>query len=76
GGIDAGMGFLYNTRNGNNPEQAYLGLNLAPRLSADYAFRIRSHPFQIRYEAQVPLVGVMFSPNYGQSYYEIFSRGD
>lgn len=76
GGIDAGMGFLYNTRNGNNPAQAYLGLNLAPRLSAAYAFRIRSHPFQIRYEAQVPLVGVMFSPNYGQSYYEIFSRGD
>ena len=31
--------FLYNMRNGNNPAQAYLNVNLSPSASAAYAFR-------------------------------------
>lgn len=76
GQADAEAGFLYNTRNGNNPAQARLALNVAPSASAAYRFRLGRVPFEARYEASVPLVGLMFSPNYGQSYYEIFSRGD
>ena len=76
GGIDANIGFLYNMRNGNNPAQAYLNVNLSPSASAAYAFRLWGKPFQVRYEVQAPLVGLMFAPNFGQSYYEIFSKGD
>ena len=74
GGIDTRLGFLYNMRNSNNPAQAYAQVNIAPNAVAAYRFRLRNLPFQLRYEVQVPLLGLTFSPNYGQSYYEIFTR--
>lgn len=74
GGVDTRLGFLYNMRNSNNPAQAYGQVNIAPNAVAAYHFRLRDLPFQLRYEVQVPLLGLAFSPNYGQSYYEIFTR--
>ena len=76
GQADVEVGFLYNTRNGNNPAQARLALNIAPSAAAAYRFRLGRMPLKARYEVSAPVLGVMFSPNYGQSYYEIFSRGD
>ena len=76
GGIDASLGFLYNTRNGNNPAQLRLGLNIAPSASASYDFTAFRKRFTVDYGVQVPLLGVMFTPHYGQSYYEIFTRGN
>lgn len=74
--IDANIGFLYNTRNSNNPGQAKLYGALAPSFSAKYRFNIKKRNFSLRYETAFPLCGIMFSPNYGQTYYEIFMQGN
>lgn len=74
GGVDTRLGFLYNMRNSNNPAQAYAQVNIAPNAVAAYRFHLRKIPFLLRYEVQVPILGLTFSPNYGQSYYEIFTR--
>lgn len=76
GGVDASVGFLYNTRNQNNPAQARLALNIAPSAGISYDVFVRRKKCRVNYDVMFPLLGVMFSPNYGQSYYEIFNEGD
>lgn len=71
----ANIGVVYNTRNGNNPANARLSLHIEPTVGFDYTIGNR-HPVAVHYEASAPLLGIMFSPNYGQSYYEIFTRGN
>ena len=70
------IGGIYNLRNSNNPAQLKLGVNLAASAMGKYAFTLWSTPMSVRLQADVPLFGFAFAPDYGQSYYEIFSRGN
>lgn len=68
-------GGIYNDKGGNNPAQAKADITLDAVCAATYRFRALSRPFRLRYGLSVPLAGVAFAMNYGQSYYEAFSLG-
>ncbi|MDR1202829.1 MAG: DUF3316 domain-containing protein [Tannerellaceae bacterium] len=69
-------GFIYNTRNGNNPLSAKIDIDLGFSLIALWNFRMNKLPFTLRYQGELPFVGVFFSPEYGASYYEMFNIGN
>jgi len=72
-GMQAGgmIGFIYNTRNGNNPATGKAHLDLSLSAMANYKWHIRSQPLYFREQISFPFVGAMYSPQYGTSYYEI-----
>lgn len=79
GMTDLYAGFAYCMRNSaNNPAQGYASLSIGGAGMAQYDLSLKwfKRPVILTYEARLPLIGAMFSPNYGQSYYEIFNRGD
>mgnify|MGYP003291655491 FL=1 len=69
--LDLNGGMIYNMRNSNNPVNAKAYANLGASGMAIYHFKVKEHPFMLRYQLNVPLLGIMFSPEYGQPYYEM-----
>ncbi|MBR0047383.1 MAG: DUF3316 domain-containing protein [Bacteroidaceae bacterium] len=69
------LGGIYIDRSGNNPAQAKADLMIDLSAMATYDMVIAKHHYLWRYQVAVPLMGIAFSPNYGQSYYEAFSLG-
>lgn len=70
------LGFLYNNRNGNNPAQARASIAASAFARADYSFKIKKQTLALHYQAHLPLFGAAFMPQYGQSYYDLFDRGN
>lgn len=69
------VGGIYHSRNGNNPAQAKVDIMVNATGLAEYNLHIFHKTFPLRYQLTVPLVGLAYSPNYGQSYYEEFVLG-
>ena len=69
-------GALYIPTNGNNLVSAKLRTSLAASGMAIYKIPLRTKKITTRYQIDVPLIGIAFSPAFGQSYYEIFGLGN
>lgn len=68
-------GALYVPGNGNSPVAAKLRAAFAASGMAIYRIPIGRNGWTARLQADVPLAGAMFAPQFGQSYYEIFGLG-
>lgn len=69
-GIEGGAYYLI--RNGNNPVEAIANVSIAARATVGRPIRIGRLPVLLRDEVSLPALGVFFSPQYGETYYEIY----
>ena len=72
GSTDIDAGVLYNARNSNNPAAAKVSWTVNASAAAVFNSRIGRVPICARYQAELPLTGIFFSPEYGELYYEIY----
>lgn len=72
GGFDLRGGALYLMRNGNNPVAADASAALTATARVSRHFSIGRLPVLVSDRVQMPLLGAFFSPQYGETYYEIY----
>ena len=68
-------GFIYNTRNSNNPVSGKGDFDLNLSAMAIYNFKIKEFPLTFRYQAEIPFAGVLFSVHKGEPYYFMTQGG-
>ena len=65
-------GAIYNSYNSNNPVSPKIHWSLNLTGMAVYNTNIGNLPVTFRYQASLPFIGAFFSPEYGESFYEIY----
>lgn len=73
--MQGAFGLLYLPVNTNNYISGKARIGAALTGMALYRFLWGQHRWTARYQLDFPLIGIMFAPDYGQSYYEIFGLG-
>jgi hypothetical protein len=63
-------------RDVNNSANIDASINLNALATLRYDFRMWDRPFRFLMDARTPLLGAMFVPHRGESYYEIVTLGD
>jgi len=77
GGLwDMDFGFKTISRNVNNPVNMDMATNLNLSGIAMYNFSIRKRELRVQLALQSPIIGCMFIPESGASYYEMFDLGN
>jgi len=76
GSWDIGLGYKDVARNINNPGNADLATNLNLSGIAMYDLRLKKRILRIQLSVETPLIGWMYVPLKGASYYEMFRLGN
>lgn len=75
GQAELGGGITYSLNGGNNPAEGRITTQLAASALAEYTFRVHNRQWGVLSQIDVPVLGLAFTPTYGQSYYELFYLG-
>ena len=65
-------GIIYDEVNSNNPVSVRAHWNVGATAMAAWHTRLGRKSVTLRYQAQLPVAGVFFAPEYDESYYEIY----
>ena len=72
GGQAHGMiGGIYNLNTGNNPATLKLHFDVGLTGIAAYQLQVKNLPVKLRYQVNIPAVGLFWAPDFGESYHEI-----